>query len=106
MFWFLSQAILFRELTKFLPRPVLVILAIIVGSTFIFLLYLGMNKLINFAPERYHEGLYGAMFVGPAIFLLGLFLFYPALRTIYLSFFDKRGNNFIGLENYAWSFLD
>ena len=106
MFWFLSQAILFRELTKFLPRPVLVILAIIVGSTFIFLLYLGMNKLINFAPERYHEGLYGAMFVGPAIFLLGLFLLYPALRTIYLSFFDKRGNNFIGLENYAWSFSD
>ena len=106
MFRFLSQAVIFRELTKFLPRPVLVILAIIVGSTFIFLLYLGMNKLINFAPERYHEGLYGAMFVGPAIFLLGLFLLYPALRTIYLSFFDKRGNNFIGLENYAWSFSD
>ena len=52
MFWFLSQAILFRELTKFLPRPVLVILAIIVGSTFIFLLYLGMNKLINFVKKN------------------------------------------------------
>tara|TARA_Y100000992_G_scaffold182831_1_gene123470 strand:- start:1373 stop:2422 length:1050 start_codon:yes stop_codon:yes gene_type:complete len=65
-----------------------------------------MNKLINFAPERYHEGLYGAMFIGPAIFLLGLFLLYPAIRTIYLSFFDKRGNNFIGLENYVWSFSD
>ena len=89
-----------------MPRPVLVLLAIIVGSTFIFLLYLGMNKLISFAPERYHEGLYGAMFVGPAIFLLGLFLLYPAIRTIYLSFYDKRGNNFIGLENYVWSFTD
>lgn len=97
---------MFRELTKVLPRPVLVVLAIVVGSTFIFLLYLGMNKLINYAPERYHEGLYGAMFVGPAIFLLGLFLLYPAIRTIYLSFFDKRGNNFIGLENYIWSFSD
>ena len=106
LFWFLFQAILFRELTKILPRPLLVLLAIIVGSTFIFLLYLGMNKLISFAPERYHEGLYGAMFVGPAIFLLGLFLLYPAIRTIYLSFYDKRGNNFIGLENYVWSFTD
>ena len=104
--WFLSQAILFRELTKYLPRPVLVLLAIIFGSSFIFLLYLGMNKIINLAPERYHEGLYGAMFIGPAIFLLFLFLFYPAVRTIYLSFFDKRGNNFIGLDNYVWSFSD
>ena len=39
-----------------------------------------MNKLISFAPERYHEGLYGAMFVGPAIFLLGLFLLYPKVK--------------------------
>ena len=106
LIWFLSQAILFRELTKYLPRPVLVLLAIIFGSSFIFLLYLGMNKIINLAPERYHEGLYGAMFIGPAIFLLFLFLFYPAVRTIYLSFFDKRGNNFIGLDNYVWSFSD
>jgi len=82
------------------------LLAIIFGSSFIFLLYLGMNKIINLAPERYHEGLYGAMFIGPAIFLLFLFLFYPAVRTIYLSFFDKRGNNFIGLDNYVWSFSD
>ena len=104
--WCLAQAILFRELTKYLPRPVLVLLAIIFGSSFIFLLYLGMNKIINLAPERYHEGLYGAMFIGPAIFLLFLFLFYPAVRTIYLSFFDKRGNNFIGLDNYVWSFSD
>ena len=65
-----------------------------------------MNKLISFAPERYHEGLYGAMFVGPAIFLLGLFLLYPAIRTIYLSFKDRYGTSFVGLENYVWSFND
>ena len=87
MFWFLSQAILFRELTKFLPRPVLVILAIIVGSTFIFLLYLGMNKLINFAPERYHEGLYGAMFVGPAIFLAWIISFLSSNKNNIFKFF-------------------
>ena len=65
-----------------------------------------MNKLISYAPQVQHEGLYGAMFAGPAIFLLFLFLFYPAIRTIYLSFFDKRGQNFIGIENYIWSFTD
>ena len=65
-----------------------------------------MNKLISYAPQVQHEGLYGAMFAGPAIFLLFLFLFYPAIRTIYLSFFDKRGQNFIGIENYIWSLTD
>ena len=86
LLWFLFQAILFREISKAIPRSLLIFLAIAVGSTFIFLLYIGMNKIISYAPKQYQEGLYGAMFVGPAIFLLGLFLFYPAVRTIYLSF--------------------
>ena len=86
LLWFLFQAILFREISKAIPRSLLIFLAIAVGSTFIFLLYIGMNKIISYAPKQYQEGLYGAMFVGPAIFLLGLFLFYPAIRTIYLSF--------------------
>ena len=63
-----------------------------------------MNKIISYAPKQYQEGLYGAMFVGPAIFLLGLFLFYPAIRTIYLSFRDKYGDFSVGFENYIWAF--
>ena len=69
LLWFLSQAILFREITNKIPRPLLIFLAIVVGSTFIFLLYAGMNRIISYAPKNYQEGLYGAMFVGPAIFL-------------------------------------
>ena len=106
LLWFLSQAILFREITNKIPRPLLIFLAIVVGSTFIFILYAGMNKIISYAPKNYQEGLYGAMFVGPAIFLLGLFLFYPAIRTIYLSFRDKWGENSVGFDNYTWAFSD
>ena len=106
LIWFLTQAILFRELSKTADRWLLITLAILVGSSFIFILYLGMNKLISYAPKQYQEALFGAMFVGPAIFLLSLFLLYPAIRTIYLSFFDNRGENFIGLENYRWSVTD
>ena len=65
-----------------------------------------MNKIISYAPKQYQEGLYGAMFVGPALFLLGLFLLYPAIRTIYLSFRDKWGENSVGLDNYVWAFSD
>ena len=51
LFWFLSQAILFRELTEQVTRNILVLIAIPFGSTFIFLLFSGMNKIINFAPK-------------------------------------------------------
>ena len=106
LIWFLTQAILFRELSKTADRWLLITLAILVGSSFIFILYLGMNKLISYAPKQYQEALFGAMFVGPAIFLLGLFLFYPAIRTIYLSFRDKWGENSVGFDNYTWAFSD
>ena len=46
------------------------------------------------------------MFVGPSIFMIGLFFFYPAIRTIYLSFKDRYSNDFIGIENYIWAFTD
>ena len=34
LFWFLSQAILFRELTEIISRNLLVVVALIIGSSF------------------------------------------------------------------------
>ncbi len=106
LFWFLSQAILFRELTDQVSRNILVLIAIPLGSTFIFLLFLGMNKLIKLAPKDSREVLEARMFVGPSIFMISLFLFYPAIRTIYLSFKDRYSNDFVGIDNYIWAFTD
>jgi alpha-glucoside transport system permease protein len=39
-------------------------------------------------------------FVVPAFLMLAIGLLYPAIRTIYQSFFDRRTVNFVGLENY------
>lgn len=47
-----------------------------------------------------------AVFVLPALALLGMGLVYPAIRTIRLSFYDKSGANFVGLENYHWMFTN
>jgi alpha-glucoside transport system permease protein len=44
------------------------------------------------------------VFLGPALLLLLVGLIYPALRTIWLSFMDKRSENFIGFDNYIWAF--
>ena len=106
LIWFLSQAILFRELTELISRNWLVVVGIIIGSTFIFLLFYGMNFFISLADRDSRESLEAKMFVGPSIFMIGLFLFYPALRTIYLSFQDRYGTSYNGFDNYMWAFSD
>jgi alpha-glucoside transport system permease protein len=46
------------------------------------------------------------VFVGPALFLLGAYLVFPAVRTIWISFMDARSRNFVGLENYIYAFTE
>ena len=70
--WFLSQAILFRELTEQVTRNVLVLIAIPLGSTLVFLLFLGMDRLIKLVPRDSREVLEARMFVGPSIFMIFL----------------------------------
>lgn len=43
---------------------------------------------------------WGALFVGPVMLLVGLYLVYPTISTIYLSFLDRRSEQFVGLANY------
>jgi alpha-glucoside transport system permease protein len=46
------------------------------------------------------------LFVGPAFLLLSLYLVFPVLQTIWLSFHDKFGDKYVGLSNYTWAFND
>ncbi|MBC8249954.1 MAG: sugar ABC transporter permease [Anaerolineales bacterium] len=48
-------------------------------------------------------GLLPWLYVGPVLLILAFFLVYPALNTVYLSLFDKRSENFVGLDNYVWA---
>ncbi|WP_411710740.1 carbohydrate ABC transporter permease [Microbacterium halophytorum] len=47
-----------------------------------------------------------AVFGGPALLLLAVGLIYPAIRTIWMSFFDARSETFVGADNYAYLFQD
>ena len=46
------------------------------------------------------------LFLGPALFFLGLYLVYPVFDSIYLSLHDRNGEEFVGLANYQWLFND
>nr|WP_199700917.1 sugar ABC transporter permease [Jiangella rhizosphaerae] len=45
-------------------------------------------------------------FVLPALLLLGVGLIYPAVRTIYQSFFDRTSDEFVGVDNFTEIFTN
>jgi multiple sugar transport system permease protein len=58
---------------------------------------------------RLHRGWLGFWFMLPAALILLLFLAYPLLKGVWLSFTDAkigRGGSYVGLENYEWLWDD
>jgi alpha-glucoside transport system permease protein len=52
-------------------------------------------------PGNAGRYLIGALFLAPAIAMLGVWMVYPAIYTIVRSFFGLHGfNNFVGIDNY------
>jgi alpha-glucoside transport system permease protein len=45
-------------------------------------------------------------YVAPTVLLLIFFLVYPSIDTIRLSFYDRTGKTFVGLENYLYVFTN
>ncbi|ANK84378.1 MULTISPECIES: carbohydrate ABC transporter permease [unclassified Rhizobium] len=46
------------------------------------------------------------LFLGPALFLLFVYLVYPVVATFILSFYDRTGQQFVGVANYKWAIGD
>ncbi|WP_454141154.1 carbohydrate ABC transporter permease [Microbacterium lacticum] len=44
------------------------------------------------------------LFGAPAVVLLLIGLIYPFIATFFQSFYDKTGDQFVGMENYVWVF--
>jgi alpha-glucoside transport system permease protein len=42
------------------------------------------------------------LFLMPAIILLTVYLVYPVFVSVWLSFYDSNGQNFVGADNYIW----
>src|SRR6056297_142864 len=81
--------------------------AILVGVVGIFFVYTAVDKGIDrFLPPRLGERIRPYAWSGPAIVLLSVFLIYPAINVIQLSFTDRFGEAYVGWENYAYVFTD
>jgi alpha-glucoside transport system permease protein len=82
-------------------RVINALLAIVGGVGGALLLYFILNKLVEALPQQWEERLKPYVFIGPAVLMIGLFLIYPAVRTIILSFANNTSTAWVGLENYT-----
>jgi alpha-glucoside transport system permease protein len=87
-------------------RFVVVGVALVVGVAGVFFLYWGMNRVVEYLPERVREGVRPYVFVGPCLVILAVFLIYPVINTILISFKDARSESFVGLDNFRFVFTD
>ena len=88
------------------PKIVTTLVAIVWGVGGVAALFFSANLLIEQFGDAAKAYLRPFVFVGPAVFMLGWFLFLPTLRTLYLSFFNNDSSQFVGLQNYVFAFTD
>lgn len=77
------------------------LIAVVGGVGGVVAFFFVLNKVVESLPPRVEQALKPYVFVGPAIAVCALFLIFPGLRTIYLSFVNRDQTAFIGLENYG-----
>jgi alpha-glucoside transport system permease protein len=82
-------------------------LAILIGSGGVIALFYAANILVErFAPGKWKNRILPWIYMAPAILVLGAYLVIPTVLTVYISLFDERSQNFVGLANYADLFTD
>ena len=73
-------------------------------------LFFGVMALILLLTQslrsRRGERVQAAAFLAPSLVLIGIGLLYPAIKTVYLSFRNSAGTEWVGFENYQKIFTD
>jgi alpha-glucoside transport system permease protein len=82
-------------------RVINALLAIVGGVSGALLLYYVLNKLVELLPGNWEDRLKPWAFIAPALAAIGLFLIYPAIRTIILSFANSQSTAWVGFRNYT-----
>jgi alpha-glucoside transport system permease protein len=87
-------------------RLTVVAVALVVGVGGVFFVFWAMDQFVDALPARVREGFRPYVFVGPALVLLTIFLIYPVINTILISFRDARSQDYVGFDNYEFVFSD
>ena len=80
-------------------------LIVVIGVPAVLFGYIAITeRLIKLAPDRWQDRLRPWVWLFPAVAFLTVFLVYPTIYTIYLSFLDKFSQAFVGFDNYVYFF--
>lgn len=79
------------------------VLAIVLGVGGMMGYYFGANALVDMLDDKIRSAIRPWVFIAPALLVLGLFLVYPTVQTIIISFYGPDTEEFVGLANYEWA---
>lgn len=88
------------------PRLLVVVVAIVWAVGGAIAIYALAASYISRLRGAWQRRLAPIIFIAPATFFLGLYLVYPTLETLYLSFFGPNSQKFVGLNNYVFAFTN
>jgi len=88
------------------PPGVIAVVAILWGVGGVAMLFFFTNFVITQFGPIWRRRLQPFLFVGPSMVILGWYLVFPTLRSLYLSFFGPKSETFVGLANYLFVFSD
>jgi alpha-glucoside transport system permease protein len=82
-------------------------LMVVIGVPAVLIGYILVSEqLLKLAPERSQSRLRPWLWILPALLFLTVFLIYPTLNTLVLSFQDRASRNFVGFANYEYFFTN
>ncbi|MBN2737827.1 MAG: sugar ABC transporter permease [Spirochaetales bacterium] len=87
-------------------KMIMMVFAVIWGVGSVALLFWVFNSIAQAMPRKIRPIAVALVFAGPAIVLLAWALVLPTLRSLWLSFFDDTGHQFVFLDNYTFAFTD
>src|SRR3546814_16544873 len=76
------------------------------GVLGVFALFWVMDQIVDRLPRGWRETARPYVFVGPALVVLSVFLIYPVVNKLLLSFKDLRGDRWVGLVKFEFVFTD
>ena len=83
--------------------------AVIAGIAITALIYWLLNLLIHRFPEKIKKKVEPYVFIGPVLFLIGVFIVIPTLQSIRLSFMEEEidgSTKWVGLQNFKDLFAE
>ncbi len=83
--------------------------AVIAGIALTALIYFLLNFLVHRLPERIKRKVEPYVFIGPVLVLIGLFIIWPTLQSIRLSFMEEAidgSTTWIGFQNFRDLFAE